>query len=178
MVSVREELKTKNRNPVLRDISFLNDMISEQIYDDRSRGEVMDVLSNASSDTTFSQSSQISSTSGYTCSSLGYVSQNFIKKTIHIFNIYEYICFRKSYRSRKKARKHARKILRVKEGNLFEDVGLIFELHKIISDIYKDRGLCKKQRNILTISRHHRTIADIRNVIYHLQTKQPNLCIY
>lgn len=52
------------------------------------------------------------------------------------------MCFRRSSRSRKKARKHARKILRIKEGGMFEDVGLVFELHKIISDIYRDRGLC------------------------------------
>lgn len=90
--------------------------------------------------------------------------------------------FRKSYRSRKKARKQARKILCVKEGGMFEDVGLIFELYKIIDDMYKDRGLFRSSviltpLCVITICRR---VADICYVPYlsFLQTKRPNLCTY
>ncbi|KYQ49072.1 Elongator complex protein 1 [Trachymyrmex zeteki] len=51
----------------------------------------------------------------------------------------------KSYRSSKNRRKQARKLLNLKKGSMFEDLGLIHALYQIISNAYKDR------ENILTL---------------------------
>ncbi|EGI70530.1 PREDICTED: putative elongator complex protein 1 isoform X1 [Acromyrmex echinatior] len=45
----------------------------------------------------------------------------------------------KSYRSSKNRRKQARKLLNLKKGSMFEDLGLIHALYQIISNAYKDR---------------------------------------
>lgn len=52
------------------------------------------------------------------------------------------ITFRKSYRSSKNRRKQERKFLSLKEGSVFEDLALIQTLYQIISNMYKERGLC------------------------------------
>lgn len=69
LASVRKEMRQKLLLPRTNDMGLPldDDLISKRIYNDRSvsRGEVMDIISDASSDTAFSQSSQISSTSGY-----------------------------------------------------------------------------------------------------------------
>lgn len=49
--------------------------------------------------------------------------------------------FRRSYRSHKNRRKQERKLLSLKEGSTFEDLGLIHALYQIITIAYKNRGL-------------------------------------
>jgi len=51
------------------------------------------------------------------------------------------VFFSKSYRSSKNRRKQARKLLNLKHGSMFEDLGLIHALYQIINNAYKDRGL-------------------------------------
>ncbi|KAL6266875.1 hypothetical protein P5V15_003703 [Pogonomyrmex californicus] len=46
---------------------------------------------------------------------------------------------KKSYRSSKNRRKHARKFFNLKEGSMFEDLSLIYALYQIVSDAYKEK---------------------------------------
>lgn len=50
--------------------------------------------------------------------------------------------FRRSYRSSKNRRKQERKLLSMKEGSMFEDLGLMRALHEIITKTYKHKGVC------------------------------------
>lgn len=45
----------------------------------------------------------------------------------------------RSYRSSKNRRKQERKLFSLKEGGMFEDLGLIYALYQIISNVYKDK---------------------------------------
>lgn len=49
--------------------------------------------------------------------------------------------FRRSYRSNKNRRKQERKLLSLKEGSKFEDLGLIHVLYQIITTVYKNKGV-------------------------------------
>lgn len=51
-----------------------------------------------------------------------------------------FLFFRRSYRSSKNRRKQERKLLSLKEGSTFEDLGLIHVLYQIITTAYKNKG--------------------------------------